>query len=124
GAPSVRRAYSAFLRPDRLLKISSRRCMFTAPGECPPHCPSNEARSANLPECRQVAQSRTRSCHSKMRSSYSSKVESSCSKPANWPDERTGDAGVSLLSCFGSAIKGAPLLARPPEYQPLTASSC
>ena len=33
-------------------------------------------------------------CHSKMRSSYSSKVESSCSKPANWLDERTGDAGV------------------------------
>src|SRR5207249_7381105 len=37
---------------------------------------------------------RMRRCHSKMRSSYSSKVESSCSKPANWPDERTGDAGV------------------------------
>src|SRR5207247_456195 len=33
-------------------------------------------------------------CHSKMRSSYSSKVESSCSKPANWLDERTGGAGV------------------------------
>src|SRR5213595_62902 len=68
-------------------------------------------------------QGKTSECHSKMRSSYSSKVESSCSKPANWPDERTGDAGVSLLSCFGSAIKGAPLLARPSEYQPLTASS-
>src|SRR5438034_8722352 len=33
-------------------------------------------------------------CRSKMKSSYSSKVESSCSKPANWPDEQTGDAGV------------------------------
>src|SRR6266853_1757798 len=31
-----------------------------------------------------------------MRSSYSSKVESSCSKPANWLDERTGDAGVIM----------------------------
>src|SRR5213592_1855625 len=39
-------------------------------------------------------QGKTSECHSKMRSSYSSKVESSCSKPANWPDERTGDAGV------------------------------
>src|SRR5947207_3154263 len=32
-------------------------------------------------------------CRGKVRSSYSSKVESSCSKPANWLDERTGDAG-------------------------------
>src|SRR5437667_10343711 len=29
-----------------------------------------------------------------MRSSYSSKVESSCSEPAKCRDERTGDAGV------------------------------
>src|SRR5437660_10229400 len=33
-------------------------------------------------------------CRSKMRSSYSSKVESSCSEPAKCRDERTGDAGV------------------------------
>src|SRR5271169_4409744 len=33
-------------------------------------------------------------CHSNMRSSYYGKVESSCSRPAHWPDERTGDVGV------------------------------
>src|SRR5213596_1309934 len=33
-------------------------------------------------------------CRSKRRRSYSSKVESSCSKPANCRDERTGGAGV------------------------------
>jgi hypothetical protein len=29
-----------------------------------------------------------------MRSSCLGKVGSSCSKPADWPDEQTGDAGV------------------------------
>jgi hypothetical protein len=33
-------------------------------------------------------------CRSKVRSSSLSKVASSCSEPADWPDERTGDAGV------------------------------
>ena len=33
-------------------------------------------------------------CHSNMRSSYYGKVESSCSGPAHWPNERTGDVGV------------------------------
>ncbi len=33
-------------------------------------------------------------CRSKVRSSYSSEVESSCSKAANWSDDKTGDAGV------------------------------
>ena len=32
-------------------------------------------------------------CRGKVRSSYCSKVESSCWEPSNWRDEKTGDAG-------------------------------
>src|ERR1700681_3557492 len=41
-----------------------------------------------------LCQAQIPGCRSKVRSSYSSKVESSCLKPANWRDEKTGDAGV------------------------------
>jgi len=47
-----------------------------------------------LPRPEQAVKSFQAECHSNMRSSHYGKVESSCSRPAHWPDERTGDVGV------------------------------